>query len=410
MTSLMMLIDIAVILLAAKVAGRLMGRIGQPAVVGEIAAGVVLAAVLRGGDVAEVVLPGEVKDALHAIATVGLVLFMFTIGHEWNPRQLRNKGRAAVGIALGSTLLPFALGAGLAVWLAKTHYSAEPLMFVLFLGTAMSITALPVLARIVADRGLTGSTVGGLAVACAAMVDVVAWVMLAVIVAIGGGSSPWQMLLVVPYVLILVFAVRPMLARALSRFTGRGGFGSILAVLFLSAAATEWLGMHFVFGAFLFGAALPHKEEPAVRRQVEEIGTLCRTFLLPIFFVTAALDVDISGLHLDGLGELSLILLVAIVGKAGGSYAGARLCGLRPGEAASIASLMNARGVTEIVVLQVGLQLGVLDTRLYSLMVLMALITTALTGPLLTLVRRRSRWSGQEPLEPDIRQRVEATR
>jgi K+:H+ antiporter len=397
--SLTMLLDVAVILLAARIAGRLAVRVGQPAVVGEIAAGVVLAAVMHGTGVTQVVLPGPAKSALHAIATVGLVLFMFTVGHEWDGRHLRGRGRAAAGIAFGSAVLPFALGAGLAAWLAATTYHpADPVVFVLFLGTAMAITALPVLARIVDDRGLQGTAVGGLAVGAAAVVDVLAWIALAAIVALGGGGSAWQMLLAAPYVLLLALVVRPLLRWALRRRAGGIGFGTILAGLFVSAAATEWLGLHFVFGAFLFGAMLPGRDDPVVRRQVGEIARFCRTFLLPIFFVVAALDVDLSGAGLAGLGQLALILLVAFAGKVGGAYLGARLCGLPASEAGPVAALMNARGVTEIVVLQVGLQLGVLDTRLYSLMVLMALITTAATGPLLTLLRRRH----VEPPVPDF--------
>ncbi|GAA5084385.1 hypothetical protein GCM10023259_095650 [Thermocatellispora tengchongensis] len=398
----------AVIVLAAKLAGRLAVRIGQPAVVGEIAAGVLLAAVLHGGGMTETVLPGGVKDALHAIATFGLVLFMFTVGHEWDPRLLRGRRGATVAIVLGSTLLPLALGCALAWWLAATTYHpANPALFVLFLGTAMSITALPVLARIVTDRGLTGTVAGGLAVVCAAVVDVLAWVVLAVVVALGGGASPWQMLLSVPYLLVLLFGVRPLLSFVLRRWSGRAEFGVILAGLFLSAAATEGLGMHYVFGAFLFGAVLPGKDDPVMKRQMSEIARLCRTFLLPIFFVVAALAVDTTALGLSGLGELALILLVAIGAKAGGAYLGARLYGMRRGEAASVAALMNARGVTELVVLQVGLQLAVLDERLYSLMVVMALVTTALTGPLLSLVRRFARVSGQEPPAPPAEQAEE---
>ncbi|MDQ7808744.1 cation:proton antiporter [Amycolatopsis sp. A133] len=390
MNSLTMLLDVAAILLAARIAGRLAVRIGQPAVVGEIAAGVLLAAVMHGTGLTQTVLPGSAKNALHAIATVGLVLFMFTVGHEWDGRHLR--GRAAAGIALGSAIVPFALGAALAAWLAATTYHpADPVVFVLFLGAAMSITALPVLARIVTDRGLQGTTIGGLAIGAAAVVDVLAWVALAAIVTLGGGSSAWQMLLAVPYVLLLFVVVRPLLHWALRRRAGGIGFGTILAGLFVSAAATEWLGLHFVFGAFLFGALLPGRDDPVVRQQVDDIARFCRTFLLPIFFVVAALDVDLSGVGLAGAGELVLILLVAFAGKAGGAYLGARVCGLPKSEAGPVAALMNARGVTEIVVLQVGLQLGVLDTRLYSLMVVMALITTAATGPLLGLLRKRHR-------------------
>ncbi|MEU5259213.1 cation:proton antiporter [Amycolatopsis sp. NPDC021455] len=390
MTNLLTLFDIAVIVLAAKLAGMVARRIGQPVVVGEIAVGVLLGALLHVGEIAQVVVPGTVRTALNAVAAIGLVLFMFTVGHEWDHRLLRGKTRAAAGIAIGSTLLPFLLGGATAFWLATTRYHpAAPVVFVLFVGAAMSITALPVLARILVDRGLSATLVGRLSIAGAAAVDAAAWVLLALIVAFAGGSSPWQMLLLVPFGLVMVFGVRPLLSTALSRWTGKGGFGLIFVGLFLSAVVTEWLGLHLVFGAFLFGAILPGRDNPEVRRHVAEVDRLCRSFLLPVFFVTAAIDVDLTGLGAAGLAELLVILAVAVAGKLLGAYLGARSGGVEHGPAAGVAVLMNARGVTELVVLQLGLQIGVLDRKLYSIMVLMALFTTALTGPLLALVRRR---------------------
>jgi Kef-type K+ transport system membrane component KefB len=391
MTNLMTLFDIAVIVLAAKVAGVAVRKIGQPAVVGEIAVGVLLGTILLSNEVARVVMPVDVRTAIKAVATLGLVLFMFTVGHEWDHRVLRGRTGAVAGIAVGATLLPFLLGGATAFWLAQTRYHpADPVLFVLFVGTAMSITALPVLARIITDRGLTETLVGRLAIAGAAVVDAAAWVLLAVVVALAGGASPWQMLLLVPYVLVMVFAVRPLLSATLPWWTGKSGFGLIFVGLFLSAAVTEWLGMHLVFGAFLFGAILPGRDNELVRRQVDEVVRLCRNFLLPVFFVVAAIDVNLSGLGTAGIAELLLILVVAVTGKLLGGYLGARSCRVKHGPAAAIAVLMNARGVTEIVVLQVGLQIGVLDTRLYSIMVMMALFTTALTAPLLTVLRRLS--------------------
>lgn len=402
MTNLMMLFDIAVIVLAAKLAGFVAGKVGQPPVVGEITVGVLFGAILQSNEVSRIVMPGDVRTALNAVAAIGLVLFMFTVGHEWDHRLLRGRGRATLGIAVGATVLPFILGCATAVWLAVTQYHpADPVVFVLFVGIAMSITALPVLARIITDRGLSGTLLGRLSVASAAAVDAAAWVLLAVIIAIAGGAPPWQMLLLVPYVLLMLFGVRPLLAAALPRWTAKGGFGVIFVGLFLSAAATEWLGMHLVFGAFLFGAILPGRDNPKVRRQVDEIDRLTRGFLLPIFFVIASIDVDLSGLGTAGTFELLVILGVAVTGKLLGAYLGARCGGVQRGLAGGVAVLMNARGVTELVVLQLGLQIGLLDTRLYSIMVMMALFTTALTGPLLSIVQRRSgRFIEPEVLAP----------
>ncbi len=384
-----MLLDLAVIILAVRLSGRLMRLIGQPPVVGEIAVGILLGPTLFSGAVTEVMLPGDVRAALDAVATIGLVLFMFTVGYELDDRMLRGRVRAAAGIAIGSTLVPLALGAALAAWLALTRYEPPDVwLFVLFLAVSMSVTALPVLARIIADRGLSGTEVGGLAVAGAAFVDVAAWTLLALVVTFAGGGSPWQMILIVPYVAVMVFGVRRLYATRLWQ-TGRSGPAPVLAGLFLSAAVAEWIGMHFVFGALLFGVILPARERPAVTRAIGEITRVSGAVLLPVFFVVAALNVDLSELGLTGVGELALIVAVAVIGKLGGTYLGARLGGVGPGEAASVSVLMNARGVTEIVVLKVGLEIGVLDTRLYSLLVLMALLTTSATVPLLVLVERR---------------------
>ncbi|MFL6160634.1 MAG: cation:proton antiporter [Jatrophihabitantaceae bacterium] len=393
MSDLMMLVDIAVIIIAAKTAGQLMIRIGQPQVVGEISVGVLLAALLRGHSVSGVVLASDVKSALHTISTLGIVLFMFTVGYHWEPNRMGGFGRVTAGIATGSLVLPFLLGTGLGFYFAGHYHPADRLQFLLFLGTTMSITALPVLARIVEDRDLRGTVVGGVATASAAAVDATSWAVLAAIVALAGGAPVWHLLLAAPY-LVALFLLRPAFGYALRRWPGTTGFGVILAGLFLSAAATQWLGLHVVFGAFLFGAMLPSQNSTALREQMDEVARLCQLFLLPVFFVVAALDVNLAGIGVAGLGDLGLILLVAVGGKICGAYAGARVGGMRGAQAISVATLMNARGVTEIVVLQVGLQLHVVDERLYSLMVLMALLTTAATGPLLSLIARRARRSG----------------
>jgi Kef-type K+ transport system membrane component KefB len=394
MSDLMMLVDIAFIVIAAKVAGQLGTRLGQPPVVGEIAVGVLLATALRGNAVGGVVLAAGVKSALHTIATLGIVLFMFTVGYHWEPNRMRGFGRATAGIATGSLVVPFVLGMSLGFYFIGRYHPADRTQFVLFLGITMSITALPVLARIVEDRKLRGTVVGGVALASSAAVDGSSWAVLAVIIALAGGAPAWHLLLVPPY-LVALFALRPGLARMMRQPNGTTGFGVILAWLFLSAAATQWLGLHVVFGAFLFGATLPSRDLPVLREQMDELARLCQLFLLPIFFVVAALDVNLTGIGLGGLVDLGIILAVAIGGKICGSYAGARAGGLPGAQAISVATLMNARGVTELVVLQIGLQLHLLNVQLYSLLVLMALLTTAATGPLLSLIGRRTERAGR---------------
>jgi Kef-type K+ transport system membrane component KefB len=386
----MLLFDIGIIIVAARLAGYLAVRIGQPPVVGEITAGVLLAGLLRYTDLTPTMLASNVRGALGGISALAIVLFMFTVGYHWEPNQMRGQGRVTLAVAIGSMATPFVLGIALGSWLLTRYHPANSVQFVLFISTTMSITALPVLARILTHRKLTNTPVGGVALAAAAAVDATSWGVLAVIVALGGGGEAWHLVMAAPY-LVVLFGLRPVISRALGRWNGTTVFGAVLAGLFLSAAATEWLGLHAVFGAFLVGAVLPHRDHPVMREHVEELGRMCHLFLLPIFFVVAALNVNLAGIGLAEMGDMALILAVAFAGKVGGSYLGARIGGMRGTGAMSVAALMNARGVTELVVLQVGLQLGVLNTTLYSLLVLMALLTTAAAGPLLTLVKSRAK-------------------
>jgi Kef-type K+ transport system membrane component KefB len=265
---------------------------------------------------------------------------------------------------------------------------------VLFLGTAMSITAFPVLARILTDRGLIDTPIGGLALACAAVDDVLAWSLLAVVAALAdAGGDPWRVLLVIPFAALMLKVVRPALARLARRYPGGGvlaGTAVLVAVaagLTLSAAATDWMGLHAIFGAFLFGIVMPREGAVALRERVlpliEKISTWV---LLPVFFIVAGIKVNLSGLDGAALGELALILLVAIGGKCTGAFFGARVNGVRPRHSLVLALLINTRGLTELIVLAVGLQIGVLDQGLYSLMVVMALVTTAMAGVFLGFV------------------------
>ncbi|MCO1654438.1 cation:proton antiporter [Pseudonocardia sp. S2-4] len=384
--------------------GRLFLRLGQPAVIGEIVAGIALGPTLLGllpGDLDALLFPTEVRPHLSVIAQLGLALFMFIVGLEVDLGLIRGRGRAAGTVATGAMVLPLVLGAAVALVLYPHHDTnadGEPipqLAFVLFLGVAMSITALPVLARILTERRMHRIPTGVLALACAVIDDVLGWTLLAVVVAVAAGGSPagvgWIMGMTALFVLVMFVVVRPLLARMVAwhRQAGRltpDMLAVVLAGLLLSAWVTDLIGVHAIFGAFLFGAIMPRRDAGLLTRDIlERLEQVSLSLLLPVFFVVAGLQVDVGGIGPDGVWQLGLILLAAIGGKVLGTAGAARWQRLPRRQQWALGLLMNTRGLTEIVILQVGLQLGVLTPTMFTLMVLMALITTAMTGP---LVRR----------------------
>jgi Kef-type K+ transport system membrane component KefB len=387
-------LDLAVIVGVAQLLGGLARVLGQPRVIGEILGGILLGPTLLHGAITRALFPAEVRPSLATLANIGVCVFMFLVGLHLNHRLLRGQGRIASAVSVGAMLVPFGLGALLGFRLAAGHQTGDRTAFVLFMGAAMAVTAFPVLARILTDKGLLDTPIGGLALACAAVGDVLAWALLAVVAALaGGGDHPWRVLLVVPFALVLMRVVRPLLARLAARHAmtgwaaGAGGLAAVTVATLLAAEATQWMGLHYIFGAFLLGTVVPREGAVAVRkRALPWIERICTYLLLPVFFMVAGLEVDLSGMNLAGVGELTLILLVAVGGKFGGAYLAARLTGVPPRHSAVLGILINTRGLTELIVLTVGLQLGVLDAALYSLMVVMALVTTAMTGVLLRLV------------------------
>ncbi|WP_230884691.1 cation:proton antiporter [Planomonospora sp. ID82291] len=392
----LLLLDLVIVLSAARLLGALAGRLGQPPVVGEILAGILLGPTLLGPLLGDELFGPEMKPPLQALANVGLVLFMFVVGLELDQKLVRGKGRIAVTVALGSTVLPFVLGCALALAIAADHVGGDrTLPFVLFMGAAMAATAFPVLARILTDRGMQRITLGGLSLAAAAVIDVLAWTVLAVVVAVAGAGDAegqWKVLLALPYALAMFLVARPLLARLVPAYERAGRLTpGLLSVVLLgligSAWATEWMHVHFIFGAFLFGAVMPREGAERLNHEIlERLEQLAVLLLLPVFFVVAGLNVNLRALDLSSLGTLAAILAVAIGGKLLGSYAAARAAGVAGRQSWALATLLNTRGLTEIVILTVGLQKGVLDNELYSLMVVMALVTTGMTGPLLRRV------------------------
>jgi Kef-type K+ transport system membrane component KefB len=389
----LLLADLALILVCARAAGALAGRIGQPPVVGEIISGILLGPTLLGPHLVGELFPPTVRLALGALADLGLVLFMFGIGYELDVRLTRRP--IAGSIATGSVVLPFVLGTAVAGWIATHHHPAKPVAFALFLGIAMAVTAFPVLARIVVDRGLANTELGNLALASAAVGDVVAWSLLAVVISLGGDEPPVLVALLIPLVLGMVLLVRPLLAKVLPRCGVPAAFTVLAAGLLLSSAATQLLGLHSIFGAFLFGAICPRADPGWLRGEVvDRLTTVGGQLLLPVFFVIAGLNLNLGNLEVADVGELAAILAIAVGSKVAGAFGAATLHRMPRRKAGQLAILMNARGLTEIVVLTVGLQAGLLDTRLYSLMITMALVTTAMTGPLLSLFGDRTARTG----------------
>ncbi|MEU1463088.1 cation:proton antiporter [Streptomyces sp. NPDC005727] len=387
-------LDFGLIVLLARGLGALAGRLGQPPVVGEILAGVLMGPTLFGASVTDHLVPADVRPLLGALANIGVAVFMFVVGLELEHRFLRGRVRITLGAALGSTLVPFALGIPLAFFLLRNHPAQQHAAFVVFIGLSVSVTAFPVLARILVGRGMSRLAIGGLALATAAVVDVFAWSALAGVQAVVAGADDyWQVSLLIPFMLLLL-AVRPLLRRFLVH-GGSGtltptGMAGVMAGIFLSGVATEMMGLHYIFGAFLFGALMPREGTQALREEIHERTGEITSLLLPVYFVVAGLKVDLRGLGLEGLTELAAVLFVAVAGKFGGTYFGARSQGLPAESSGTLAALMNTRGLTELVVLGVGLELGLLDAQLYSMMVVMALVTTAMTGPMLNFIRARS--------------------
>ncbi|MCZ4097855.1 cation:proton antiporter [Streptomyces sp. H39-C1] len=385
-------LGIAVILLLARLLGAGAKAIGQPPVLGEILGGILLGPTLFNGAVARHLFPASVGPFLSALANLGLILFMFVIGFELEHSLVRGRGRIAAAVSLSSILLPFGLGVVLALHLSHRHPAHSTAGFVLFFGAAMSVTAFPVLARILTDRGMQRTPVGSLALACAAVDDLLAWSLLAVVTTIASGTGQWHTLLAPVYLALMIGVVRPLFRRLFATHSTSGRLSPqvltpVLIGLMLSCWATEWMGVHFIFGAFVFGLVMPRGGPQVVREGLlnsfENVGMV---FLLPVFFVTAGLKVDLSHLSTRDLGELGLILLVAISGKFIGAFTGAKLQGVSTRHSGVLATLMNTRGLTELVILTVGVQLGVLDKGLYSLMVVMAMVTTFMAGPILRLI------------------------
>lgn len=399
-----LLAQIAIILIVARLVRTLFVRFHQPAVIGEMVAGLLLGPSLFGWffpGVFNRVFPVASLPNLHALSLVGLVLFMFIIGLRLRTESVHGMRRTAVVTGAISILVPFLLGAAAAT---VVHQRLAPagintVSFALFMGTAMSITAFPVLARILLERNLFNTVVGRLAIACAAFNDVAGWLILSAVVTLvraeHSGTIITSVLLPVGYLAVMLWIVRPALGW-LAANKGRD-FGAdaedlstAMVVMLLSALATEWLGIHALFGAFFAGLMMPRS---SVFEQTcnDRVLPLTQALLLPLFFAFTGLRTEVNLLTSPALWrDAAMFLAVAVVGKGVASALAARLTGMAWREASILGILLNTRGLIELVILNIGLDLGILSPVVFTMMVLMALITTIMTSPLLSLVQSPS--------------------
>lgn len=402
----LLLLQLTVILVTARLCGLALRALGQPMVIGEMAAGIVLGPVVLGQLAPQwhqQLFPPASLQGLSALANVGVVLFMFIVGTELRaPEGSKERGKpfgAAGWVAGLGMLLPMALGITIAPAL---HESLAPpgvrfWPFALFMGVALSITAFPVLARILKDKGLSGTRIGQLSLAAAGMVDASAWLLLALVIAFASAGAGLEgflrIALGLPLMLAVIFLlIRPLLARLLRTRAPDGRptammLAALVIGVFASAMFTEWLHLHAVFGAFLFGIALPRDDRlsHALRERIEPLSVV---MLMPIFFAMAGLGTSPGAFGNAALGMLVLIVLAASVGKIAGAAAGARMGGYGWPESLAIGALMNSRGLMELIAIKVGLDAGLIGPELFTMLLAMALITTAATTPLLSLIAR----------------------
>lgn len=409
----MILIQIITIIIVSRIFSFIFRKIHQPSVIGEIVAGIVLGPSFLGilfPDLSSALFPPNSLGNLYLLSQFGLILFMFMVGMEFDFLLIKNKVKDAMVVSSAGILIPFTLGIGLAFFIYENFApkGVPFLSFGLFLGMAMSITAFPVLARIVQERGMHKTRIGTLVITCAAADDISAWCMLAAIIAIAKVgtfySSLYVISLAIIYVVVMIKVVRPFLKRVGDLHSSRETLSKQVAAIFfltllVSSYLTEIIGIHALFGAFLAGTIMP--ENTKFRNIfIQKIEDVSLVLLLPLFFVFTGLRTQIALLNDLYLWKITaLIILVAIIGKFLGSMVASKVTGQNWRDSLIVGALMNTRGLMELVVLNIGYELGILSPEVFSMMVIMALVTTFMTGPALDLIERYFRPQQQKLME-----------
>lgn len=396
------LLQLIVIIVASRLFGLVMKKIGQPVVMGEIIAGIALGPSLFGDffpEISTMLFPVSSLGNLQMLSQIGLILFMFVIGMELDLNIIKNKAKSALVISYASIILPFGLGVLLAVLLEDNFLPAGVRFyeFALFMGIALSITAFPVLARVIRERGISNTRRGVIAITSAALNDVTGWCVLAFVIALvraeGIHTPIYTLGGTILYLGVMLFIIRPFLKNLANRkfklnIIRQSTMAVIFIILLLSSLCCELLGIHALFGAFMTGLVMP-LEWNFRKLIIEKIEDVALVLLLPLFFVLTGLRTEIGLVNTSTLWLICLLITtVAIVGKMGGSYLAARLTGENTYDSLSIGILMNTRGLMELIILNIGYDLGILTPEIFTMMVIMALLTTLMTNPLLNLVDR----------------------
>lgn len=399
------LLALATVIVTARAVGSIFKLLKQPPVIGEVIGGILLGPSFLGKFAPEwyaFVLPPSAAPFLGVIAQLGVIFYMFVVGLELDLKVLRKSGHATLAISHASILVPFLLGAGLALWIFPTMAPPEVSFtaFSLFLGVSMSITAFPVLARILTDRGIQKSRMGTIALTCAAVDDVTAWCLLAFVVSIVQakiGGAILTLALTAIYIAVMFLVGGPLIRRLVPWLETwdeltEGGIAIFFVGLLLSALATEFIGIHAIFGAFLLGAITPHDSRVA-KELTDRIEDLVRIMFLPAFFAFTGMRTQVGLVSTQEEWILcGILILVATVGKFGGTLVAARMTGLSWRDSSALGILMNTRGLVELIVLNLGLDLGVISPQLFTMLVIMALVTTFATAPILELITRNHPW------------------